>query len=227
MMCNKTVLAIAIVAALTAGSVNATIVTNGDFSMNASAFTAIPGAFGDFGTGNPTAASVGWQIGWGPSGVGSVLNPGTCPWAPTSLGDVTSWGFLQGNAKLSQEVSLVAGQQYTASFELAQSHFDDVNVGRAQAIVQINDGVAAGLAGAMYPSTELSADAFTNFSYTFTATAAPSGHWYLEIYNSPTGDAPGLAFSNVSISAVPEPGTVCLLLTGVAGLLCYAWRKRK
>ncbi len=31
----------------------------------------------------------------------------------------------------------------------------------------------------------------------------------------------------VSIGVVPEPGTLALLATGLIGLLCYAWRKRK
>ena len=26
---------------------------------------------------------------------------------------------------------------------------------------------------------------------------------------------------------IPEPGTLTLLVTGLIGLLCYAWRKRK
>jgi hypothetical protein len=36
---------------------------------------------------------------------------------------------------------------------------------------------------------------------------------------------------NVSLvattNAVPEPGTIVLLITGMLGLVCYAWRKRK
>jgi hypothetical protein len=145
------------------------------------------------------------------------------------MGDVTSWAFLQGNAKLSQEISLVTGRKYEASFELAQSHFDDANAGRAAAIVQIADGVSAGLAGASYGADALNADAFQRFTFTFTALDAPSGHWYFEVYNTPTGDAPGLAISNISITAlpVPEPCMSVMLLTGAAGIACYAWRKRK
>lgn len=32
---------------------------------------------------------------------------------------------------------------------------------------------------------------------------------------------------NVAVSGVPEPSSVALLVTGLFGLLCYAWRKRK
>ena len=29
------------------------------------------------------------------------------------------------------------------------------------------------------------------------------------------------------VNAVPEPGTIALLATGLLGLLCYAWRRQK
>ncbi|MBU4273300.1 MAG: PEP-CTERM sorting domain-containing protein [Planctomycetes bacterium] len=31
----------------------------------------------------------------------------------------------------------------------------------------------------------------------------------------------------VSITTIPEPSALALLATGLVGLLCYAWRKRK
>ncbi len=33
--------------------------------------------------------------------------------------------------------------------------------------------------------------------------------------------------ASIAAGAVPEPGTLALLACGLAGLLCYAWRKRK
>jgi hypothetical protein len=34
-------------------------------------------------------------------------------------------------------------------------------------------------------------------------------------------------FDNISLTAVPEPSALALVISGLAGLLCYAWRKRK
>jgi hypothetical protein len=37
----------------------------------------------------------------------------------------------------------------------------------------------------------------------------------------------GLSTGGTGLSIVPEPGTLILLVTGLLGLLCYAWRQRK
>jgi len=53
--------------------------------------------------------------------------------------------------------------------------------------------------------------------FTFTCTGAPHGI-----------GTQGGTFGIVKFdTSVPEPGTIMLLATGLMGLLCYAWRKRK
>jgi hypothetical protein len=51
----------------------------------------------------------------------------------------------------------------------------------------------------------------------------------LDIWKSKVGSSMGLSGGGMgqSASIVPEPGTLILLVTGLLGLLCYAWRKRK
>jgi hypothetical protein len=52
----------------------------------------------------------------------------------------------------------------------------------------------------------------------------------LTIALADTGPGPGNAgFSAIALSAspVPEPGTIALLASGLVGLVCYAWRKRR
>ncbi len=45
------------------------------------------------------------------------------------------------------------------------------------------------------------------------------GQYYVQLDGSGGGVETG--------GAVPEPGTLALLAAGLAGLLCYAWRKRR
>ncbi len=47
----------------------------------------------------------------------------------------------------------------------------------------------------------------------------------VRIYNSPLGTQQLIADATGTVT--PEPGTLALLAAGLAGLLCYAWRKRR
>jgi hypothetical protein len=42
--------------------------------------------------------------------------------------------------------------------------------------------------------------------------------------NDPSGQ--NAQFDNFSLTTTPEPSTIVLLLTGLIGLVVYAWRKR-
>ncbi|MBU4273351.1 MAG: PEP-CTERM sorting domain-containing protein [Planctomycetes bacterium] len=59
---------------------------------------------------------------------------------------------------------------------------------------------------------------------------APDGSNQIVISAIATG-TPGvldiITFNGLQLVAVPEPSTVVLLVTGLIGLLCYAWRKRR
>lgn len=68
-------------------------------------------------------------------------------------------------------------------------------------------------------------------TFSYTATAADSGDTLrLILVGTPgTADHVRTGIDNVSVTtaAVPEPGTVLMLVMGIAGLLAYAWRKQK
>ncbi len=98
--------------------------------------------------------------------------------------------------------------------------------------------------GAMYPTWT----AFQTYtvagslggSATSTNINLPAGQWQIFDVTAAAGEiitvsaqnlvSTGGGIGGISIMAfdpIPEPGTLVLLATGLVGLLCYAWRKRK
>jgi hypothetical protein len=69
--------------------------------------------------------------------------------------------------------------------------------------------------------------AFRNyFPNTGTLTLTPAMAEEGDILFGTVGNG-GAVFDNFAVTSVPEPSTLMLLVTGLIGLLAYAWRKRK
>jgi hypothetical protein len=230
----------AAVALSVVGSASASLITNGDFSANAIAFTGWPGYINwnaadngsgqSFGTGiNPTIS--GWtHNGSGGTGVngtdtlsdfpGPSLSPIVAfgPSAQQANPD-RNWAFLQGSgAAISQSINVTPGVEYTLSFEAAGRSGNPANAG-----VYVYNGTlgvdAAGLAaGTGFFDKSYSAVNFVSDSITFTSNLPTAT---IVFQNSGGGDS--VNFTN--IVAVPEPSTLAGLAIGVIALGLASRRK--
>jgi hypothetical protein len=234
----------AAVALSMAGSANANLITNGDFSANASSFTGWPGYINwnaadngsgqSFGTGiNPTIS--GWtHNGTGGTGVngkdtlsdfpGPSLSPIVAfgPSEQQSTPD-RNWAFIQGaGGAISQSINVTPGVEYTVSF-LAAGRAGTGNAANGGAYAYNGTlgvdatGVAAGTG---FFSKSYSAVNFEPDSFTFTTTLPTAT---IVFQNSGGGDA--VNFSNVSVVPVPEPSTLAGLAIGVVALGLASRRK--
>lgn len=130
-----------------------------------------------------------------------------------------------------QLVPLVAGQQYVLSADVAAWTSDALGES-ATATVDFLVGADAYtnkvLGGALSFTNTTSDMAWHHVeSAPFTA---QSTDYYLATWFTGTNYVflnLAAAFDNISITPVPEPGTITLLVTGLVGLAVYAWRKRR
>ena len=60
-----------------------------------------------------------------------------------------------------------------------------------------------------------------------TAAGKLSGFTSIIVSDAGTGVANYGSIDNISVSQIPEPSMLVLFATGLIGLLCYAWRKRR
>jgi hypothetical protein len=64
-----------------------------------------------------------------------------------------------------------------------------------------------------------------DFNYDGEVDGADVDIWKLKVGSSL--NLSELSTGGTGLSIVPEPGTLVLLATGLLGLLCYAWRRRR
>jgi hypothetical protein len=186
------------------------IVTNGNFST-----PSVPGSY----IYNPSSASWSFQpLTW------TNLSPQSDPNGSGIQGNGSAWGFsnvpvavgtqsafLQGVSTISQDITLVPGQEYKLSFYLEQRPNYGV------------DPVTVSIGGTTFSGVDpLSTSAWTLYTDTFTANSSTELLSFSTSNNLGDNDA-GLA--GVSVTATPEPSTVILFGSSLLGLFGAVRRK--
>jgi hypothetical protein len=145
---------------------------------------------------------------------------------------------LNGPCSVKQTFAVSAGNSYAVSFYEALREGESTTFG-LNVSATVDAGTLTGTSGTLAVdgsgSNVLSGFAnqgnntWTQFTFSFVPSA--SGNVELMFITNDPGDMVGYGvyLDNVSVneSAVPEPSTLAVLAAGLAGLLCYAWRKRR
>ena len=224
-------MAVAIVLS-TIGTASANLITNGDFSANASAFAGWPGYASwtsTFGGGETNPAISGWSTN-GVFGIGlngkdtfsTFPTPGPIvPFGPTDqlTTPTVNWAFIQGSGgAILQVINVTPNVEYTASF-LAAGRPGNPGLGSAYAYdgtIGVNSPglLPGGIYNKGYGTTTFEPDSFTFTPTLSTATVV--------FQNAGGGDA--VNFTNITV--VPEPSTLAGLAMGVVGIGIARSRKR-
>ena len=130
--------------------------------------------------------------------------------------------FVDDNASESlwQFVSLAVGTTYTFNYSLFATASGNNNAFGFTLFNSVSDILLSNDSS----QTQVPVGVWTNYSYTFTATAADN---FLDFYfQSGATPAKDVLLDNVSIAAVPEPSTWAMMILGFAGIGFMAYRRR-
>lgn len=201
----------AVLALFAAGSASASpvnLITNGDFEAVAPGYTFASG-FQVVNSGS--SAITGWNV--GATSVDLIRN------AYNAI-DGYSIDLLgtPGPGFLSQNFSVVAGQTYNLSFDMARNPNGPAGQGVAVSFGGVaQDFYSTAAANTLYSNTLSFTAASTGLATLSFASAAQAG--------TPFDNYSGAVIDNVSVSAVPEPETYAMLLAGL-GLMGFLRRRK-
>ena len=188
---------------------NATVITNGSFETNNV----------DVGSSSLSAATT-VADGWTFTGNAGVTSTGYAAWyASTDAGDYV--GYLQGTSSISQTFTVDAVANYVVSLEL---ELREAGYTTAQVVtVSLDDivlgtySLASGLSATM-SDLITSSEALSIGTHTLTISGITA--------NTSTTDSSAFV-DNVAVYAVPEPGSIALLLPGGLGIMGAVARRRQ
>ena len=221
----------AAIISLTAGTASANLVTNGDFSANASSYNSSPGY--SPGTAAPPGTNPAAPTGWTVSGVVGVNGPDVTftpqePFAPGGTSGVRDFAFMQDasgytDSAISQVISTISGQMYTLSYVAAQRGTSLTNSSATMETLVI-DAISNTLIASQAPL--ISTSSFTANSLTFTATSTLTEISFENTTSGTGGNDNTVDVSNVVLNAVPLPTSLGLLGLGTVGLGMVLLKRR-
>ena len=157
---------------------------------------------------------MGWTVGGPDDGVDWLTTPDYG--ADTGIHAVDLQRTL--NSSIATVIPTITGNVYELSFgTTAWVDVPNGNKGKVSAGSLVNQTFTAPL------SSALSTQTFTPFAFLFTATGPTTT---IQFTANGTQCCYGPVIDSVSVAAVPEPGTILLLGTGLVSVLGYGWRRR-